>query len=57
MKRKIRKVIYWSKTRRKFIVKGIKRRKYSIKIIIGIYNRTLDFESLLEYQLFQEKMI
>jgi len=44
----IRKIVYQSKTRRKFFVERIKRRKNPIKIIISIYNRTLDFELLLE---------
>ena len=39
------------------MMKSIKRRKNSIKIIVDIYNRALDFESLLDSHIFQGEVM
>jgi len=48
-----REIVNKSKTRRKFMIKRIKKRKNSIKTIISIYYGTLDFLPLLDCHIFQ----
>lgn len=49
----IRKIVYQTKSKEKSFIKIVKRRKKAVKMIIKVYNGTLDFLMLFESQIIQ----